>query len=616
MNARLVLRSLAVTIAVLAIIDPSCTRERRDRPIVSIIGDSVSNSTIAAQRAMVRAALGSRFIVVDGAMPTADAIVLLGEAIPRTWRVAPPTQPVMIATHDSSMPYLRWQQLRAPSRARVGESVSIDGELALGSGSDSLVIEVRQDDVVIAREVIPSDTLVRADAPSRPVSISAVPVATGAVTWEVRAVSWSARGAVTAALRRRLDVYDTPVRVSGIDVQPSWAATFVRRALAADERIELTARVAVSRLDAASLDRTSGSAPALGRLPTPPALDVLVLGAAQALTPSALAALDRWVRVSGGSVVLLLDETPAPAVSQWLGVASWRRVQTAEPVAAVHASSSPRAPADNMNGTSARDSAAAPLRGREWLAPAALPLDAEPWLALVSAARPTVDATTPVVWARTRGRGTVVVIGAPDAWTFREVGRSAFARTWRDLVVDAAARRAPDVELVVRASAYAEGWTTAELDGEAESLARWSNTATLFTIADSTGADVPLSPVGASDAPLGTAWRLPTPGPLVTLTTRDTTAAASPFAPLRALVPVEGAVEPIAPTDFVALAAASGGAVVPAASLATLDVRLDAILAPAVRRGPWHPWRSPWWLLPFTAALLGEWWWRRRLGQP
>ncbi|MCU0616903.1 MAG: hypothetical protein MUD17_07480 [Gemmatimonadaceae bacterium] len=615
MNARLLLRSLAVSIAVLAIIDPSCTRERRDRPIVAIVGDSTSSSTVATQRSVVRASLASRFIVVDGALPTADAVVLLGEAIPAAWRVAPPTQPVIVATHDSTTPFVRWRQLRAPSRARVGEVVTLDGELALGNVGDSLVMEVRQGDVVIAREVMARDTLPRSTATSMRATISVVPVDTGAVTWDVRAELWTARGTASATRPRRLHVHETPVRVSGIDVRPSWAATFARRVLAADERIDLTTRVAVSRLDASTLDRTSGRAPMLGRLPAPPTLDVLVLGAAQALSPGALAGLDRWVRDDGGSVVVMLDDLPTPSVSQWLGVASWRRVQRAEPIAAYPVTGSPRAHVTVA--ADARDSSAMPLRGREWLVPTTLPTDADTWLALASTTRPTADATTPVVWARARGRGTVVVIGALDAWTFREAGRSDFARTWRDLVVDAAARRAPDVELEVRASAHASGWMTAELDGEVGPLARWRDAFPVFTLVDHTGAVVPLPTVGASGAPLGTAWRVSTstPAPSITLTSRDDTAASASLAAVRALVPVEH-MAAAAPTDLATLAVASGGAVVPAASLATLDTRLDALLAPAVRRGPWHPWRSPWWLLPFTAALLGEWWWRRRLGQP
>jgi hypothetical protein len=29
---------------------------------------------------------------------------------------------------------------------------------------------------------------------------------------------------------------------------------------------------------------------------------------------------------------------------------------------------------------------------------------------------------------------------------------------------------------------------------------------------------------------------------------------------------------------------------------------------------PWHPMRSPWWIVPLTLALAGDWWLRRRRG--
>jgi hypothetical protein len=81
---------------------------------------------------------------------------------------------------------------------------------------------------------------------------------------------------------------------------------------------------------------------------------------------------------------------------------------------------------------------------------------------------------------------------------------------------------------------------------------------------------------------------------------------------------VEGASEVEAPHPSVltALAAATGGRVLDTDALDTLGDALSDVLAPARRQQPWHPMRSPWWLLPFAGALVAEWWLRRRVGQP
>jgi hypothetical protein len=57
-----------------------------------------------------------------------------------------------------------------------------------------------------------------------------------------------------------------------------------------------------------------------------------------------------------------------------------------------------------------------------------------------------------------------------------------------------------------------------------------------------------------------------------------------------------------------------GGRVVGASALSQFAAALPAELHAAPRREPWHPMRSPWWLLPFALALSVDWWLRRRRG--
>lgn len=629
MTAPRLLRTIALTIAVLAAIDPSCTRVRRDRPIVSLLGESAAASDDAVRTA-VAAALRDRFVVVDGPLPAADAVVLVGDALPAEWQLAPPTQPVFVVPSDTTRPRVQWRGVDAPARVRVGEVARVDAlvHVVPAGADDSLIVTARQDGALLARaaRAVATPGLVRVPVP-------VVPVDTGPARLELTVTLRDS--AVSATRVSLLDVQTAPVRVAGVDAQPSWHATFARRVLAADPRIEVTSRVVVARGAGGALARTSGVAPTLGALPAPPALDVLVLGAAHALPAGEVAAVERWVRDEGGSVVLLLDGTPTAPVQRWLGVSAWRRVVRAEPVAAIE-------PA-----TSSDDSSAAPLRGREWLVPARLPAEAEPWLTLAvepnatgelnavgaAGAAGEAGAATPsaVVWSRTLGRGTVVVVGALDAWSFREPSRSAFAPTWRRIVTEAAARRAPTIGLEVEPWASSSAWRVARLVGDPAALRAWTGGGVpQFAVVDAGGDTTLLPSLGAdgarpipgpdsalpfleaAGAPSATAWRLPADVRWQRVIARPGAGAAPA---LDALVSGEAAPDP-AVADVAAIARASGGAVVPAPSLASLADSLTAILAPAERRGAWHPWRSPWWLLPFGAALVGEWWWRRRQGRP
>jgi hypothetical protein len=63
-----------------------------------------------------------------------------------------------------------------------------------------------------------------------------------------------------------------------------------------------------------------------------------------------------------------------------------------------------------------------------------------------------------------------------------------------------------------------------------------------------------------------------------------------------------------------ALAAAYGAALVDPDVEADVRSRLRDSITASVEPGRIYPMRSPWWLLPFTLCLGGEWWLRRRSG--
>jgi hypothetical protein len=89
------------------------------------------------------------------------------------------------------------------------------------------------------------------------------------------------------------------------DARPSWSSTFVRRALEDDARFTvgyrtrlapaISAGTAHGRLDAAALDAAA----------------VTVVGGVDALTAGDVALLDQYVKVRGGTLVLLPERLPS-----------------------------------------------------------------------------------------------------------------------------------------------------------------------------------------------------------------------------------------------------------------------------------------------------------------
>jgi hypothetical protein len=593
-------RAVAIAIAVLAALDPGCVRTRRDRPLVAVMAGATVSDSARAQR-IVRD-LADRFTLVPGWLPAADALVLTGDRLPDVFRHEAPSVPVFMVGSADATSDIRLRALRAPTQARVGERISIDAYVAYGAApGDSLELAVRRDGVLLARETVAA----RRDRAEHHHTLTVIASDTGAVAFDVtaRLTESTVRSEGTVLV----EVHDTPIRVVSHDTRPTWFGTFARRALVADARFDVTSRTMISRMEGVPITTSVGAPPSLAALPAPPALDVVVVGAANALDVPSVDALDRWVR-SGGSAVLLLDDAPSPSVQRWLAVDAWRRVDQAAPQRARFMAAFWRrdVAGDGTDGA-AND---APLLGRQWLVPTRLPNGSEPWMQLAD--------SSPVVWSQSIGAGTLIVSGALDAWTFRGAARSDFGHTWPRIVAEAASRIAPPVSLTVRPSVAGVGtWRdvevstrNAELDSTAAPFTLAVSVATARTDAGPTDS-LPLHPRG--DGRWGAEWR--------DTTTRDghvarvlsATGQQLAAARLHAGTPFADAPHP---SVLRSLADATGGRVLERGDVDALGDALDAALTPASRQHPWHPMRSPWWLLPFTGALLAEWWWRRRAGRP
>jgi hypothetical protein len=313
------------------------------------------------------------------------------------------------------------------------------------------------------------------------------------------------------------------------------------------------------------------------------------------MTERDVAALRSYMERRGGSVVLLYAN---PVRGDRLAVATGARWETAVADSAV--------------------SFAAPetgdtLRAIQFAWPEPFPAGAE------GVARSNNGSATqmPVIWRTSVGVGRLIVNGALDSWVYRDTASSDFESFWRETIAAAAratpaaiearldhpvVRPAAKVSLTLRlrepATAdlrrarivHASAAATIDRGGAIDSIALWPST----EVGTLRGVFV------APSAP-GT-YR-------ITVTSNAGTAEAHLVVRTDAMH-----ADPDEADLLIAWAVAHGGGAV--RSTDELITAVRAAVQPATRAGMWYPMRSPWWILPFVAALGAEWWWRRRRGMP
>jgi hypothetical protein len=565
-----VLRAAAVLIALLGVVDPAITRTRRGTPTVAV----VRADTLRHKRAFdaVRARLRAAGVQVTNAAGAHDAArVVVGAALPAsldedTTR-AVPTSVYAPATASIT-------QLSMPARTVLSAPtvVSVD---VWARNAGALTVQLVERGTVVSTITLD----VRAGARST-VVLPYTPTHAGEHALTAQVLTDAAR-ADTVRLTRALLVDSLPWRVLAWDARPSYLATFVRRALARDPRFVVKSRVVTTRAPSATVTRGTANVPASLAAVDPHGVDVLLLGAPDALTATDVNAVQRLVREDGLPVVLLADQTGGALLRSLTGVDAWSAV--------------PRRDAVSL--ASATDSAA--LRALAFASPVRLPRDAESLVQRGNAV---------VLWRQPVGRGEVLVSTAFDAWRFRDAGQSAFDITWRERVAEAADRRPPAVTFTPAAAVVAP-------DERLPLTVNSSARPTLVRI-DSAGVEHPL-PVFATAS--NDAWVTVVPPVAIASATGSATAR------LVARAGRDSAVMPLvvdpqagrdlddAPEVVRAWAESRDGRVV-----GTLDSLVTGVLAAqraAPQPLPWHPMRSPWWIVPFTLALGGDWWLRRRNGR-
>lgn len=570
---QLVLRSAAIVIAIAGLVDPVTSVDHVPRRPVTVV-TAVANDN-SGVRAALGAAAGPNVVLRDrGARGTAlpcgpdDTCVIIADGSVDLDTESPHGAPVsVVKVMPPPGPNVELIEAVVAARQHVAAAGSVHVRLA-GSGVAGRTTELR---VLDGSIVVGSATHEWGDDVPAQLNIGWWPIAEGARVLRVEAVP------VVGEVAAFDNVIEAGVTVDGrrttvlvFDPRPSWASTFVRRALEDDPRFTvrsrarlgptLTAGTPAAALDAATLQSAA----------------VVIVGAPDALGASEAGLLDRYLRVRGGTLVLLPDRPPSGASAR-LFPGEW--VEHLTPVA----------------------ESIGPLRAGEVLR------------------RPTVDPTDvvfgeskglPAIVMSPAGAGRVVVVGAMDAWRFRGADEGGgHDRFWRALAVQGG-ELGQEIEIAVTDTLAASGATLPV--GVRVRRMQTLRAETIRAIArcdDGVEQTIRVWPAGEDGSfsgawPIGDARRC-----RLDVAFADGLSATSSVSIVR--TPVRGAHATLARLEQ--LAAATGGVTVLAGEERTLGVRLRGDVPPAVRTAT-RPMRSPWWMLPFAACLSAEWWLRRRSG--
>lgn len=640
------LRGLAIVIVVLALLDPALPSGRHADPIVAVvdageagIGHASIGGAGADERPWVERVadrLDDRFTVVRGPYPGASATVLAGDHLPAalsagTLVLGPPV--FLAHPHGAGLsPGPRIVHVEAPRRVSPETTIPVRAWIVPGAEPAGLL----RASLLVDGAVL-SDTVFTAPEPAAApavITFEFIPTRGGPVSLRVEVIEEGRPGAPVPAARADVLVDENLRRwnVLFFDGRPSWMSTFVRRAIEPDPRFAVTSRT----LTSPGLATEFGAPPvslAAGGLDD---FDAVVVGAPELLSNSDVDALHAFMEMRGGSVLLLLDREASGTHDRLTGVTAWTRGGAAEPVVLT--------PAAEGYG----DGALRTLESRSMIWPNPMPPGAR--------ALATTPAGDPVLWRRPVGKGRLIVSGALDNWQFRDPETTAFEPVWRSIVGEAAdlapglleaewvgadrgggaghgagsgismpggllhfqvtLRESPAPGTPVRAVAHLRGpgadgerlpmvplWPT-EFPGRFEGRFHApAGTGDHELVVRVEGGGVPddaatggASPGGASPGGAST-WQH---------------GATLPFRILADAAPPP----PDDPALLAAWAASRGGTLRGSDELDLLEAEILRAIGAEGPSDPWHPMRSPWWILPLALLLGGEWAWRRRRGLP
>ena len=413
--------------------------------------------------------------------------------------------------------------------------------------------------------------------------------------WHLRVRVSEASQPSTAATSDVLVEEAAPQRVVFYEPRPSWIATFVRRAIEADERFVVSGLdypsrgIRIASGDAVSLDRTALRA-----------VSAVVVGGLDRLTASDRDRIDWFVRERGGSLVLLPDAQPGIAPwTEWLSGATAREALLERPSVLAVAPPLPAIQASELlTFTGAR------------VLGAKVPGATVPGATVLARV---AGSNEPVVYLVPHGAGRILVSGALDAWRYRADKESAFDRFWRSAVAGVALAMPPavDVELVPAVARPGEAVRVVARVHRSGLSAGVTGPLQVSAGLDS-GEPVRLWPEAEADVFSGSFAAGLASLRRITVSAGAEGAEGSTGSAVLAVDPSARRTERLVPLSL--LATSRGGIDVSPDRLADLTAYLRREVSAPPVRATTHPMRSAWWIVPFAACLSGEWWLRRRKG--
>ena len=556
----LVLRLVAVVIALAAIVDPVFAVRGHAPLSVDLALPFAGEPTFAEASALGDAALtalGDSAKAGSGESP--HIVIALGDSkVARTPDVPVFVMPLSSAprVHAVSAPAVSaWsgQQpvVSAAFRARGMSGRTTSFKLAVSDGATlgSVQHQWKADDETFA----PSFTF--------------APAAPGMTVLRVTA---SGDGAPDSAADIVVTTSARRARVLVFEPRPSWSVGFVRQAIELDPLFDVRA---IARTSRGIVTRTAGAPESLSSL-DPDSVDVVVVGGLDALTRDEIDVLTAFATRRGGSVVLMPDARVPENVRQAFDLPELQEVLLERPIELQQGNLTLKASEVLRTKPSQRSSDA---------------------LAVLS-----------------RQNGQVILSLALDAWRYRADAAASFGNFWRAVAAEAAMVSVPPLAVRLEPSIARPGdevTLTASLRSVPPSgrlpLAR----------ASLIGTDGALQPLrlwpGTTATEYVARFCAPAPGRYHVQVDLDG------LPRYDALLAVDAdAARPA--TDRSAelglLARVTGGEVLAAGDTAGLTRAVRA-LPSATESHNVRPTRSPWWMLTFAGCLCAEWAIRRRRGQ-
>jgi hypothetical protein len=575
--ARVVFRVVAIAIAVAAIVDPAITVTGATRARVAIVNLEPASTDAARVRARLVDDLGSAYDIVPQISSDVAAAVMIGRGYPGARAEGSRAEGTEAAPATVSISTVTLPEPAEPRIARVSGprevpaatsihiDVDVDGHATAGQTTE---VSARLAGLELARV----SHRWTADRERWRASLDLVPI--GDPPFVIRIDAGADAADFVVGLRTQ------PLRVEFYDPRPSWATTFVRRALEEDARFRVESLSFSSRGVAA---RTTGDVPLADSQIA--SFDALVVGGLERLSATDVHALDRYMRERGGAVVLVPDaRIDAGPARDLLPDASERLLEQPATLVSTHG--------------------AASLQASELLVMRGQPIGAE-----VVAVTPGTD-PAPVIVSMPRGAGRLLVSGAMDAWRWRAAGQASFDRFWPSLIAGLALAALPTVDVDVTPAILRPGE-----HAEVIVRTRGQNVSAASATIDR---DQPLRlwPDAEPGVYHGRLTAPAKPGRL----TIEARVAASPEravdqASRRVTITTDarhasGGVTPA----LSMLSASHGGVDVTPERVADVERFVRGAVQPPRVPTTRHPMRSVWWIVPFAVVLSAEWWLRRKRG--